>query len=133
MTMGPAPMIRTVWISVRLGITTHAKSRGALGALPGRPNCRLRGPFRWVGTVPQPLNQRVWSASPAQGPFLHRIDEFGAGLRRFRPGFLDAVVPDGGLVAVLDQHQPGVEFQALALQLHDLAVVANESAAQCPE
>src|SRR6185436_17591600 len=126
MTMGPAPMIRTVWISVRLGMLISVcrtfrsgglarKPATLLRAFWGRPSCRLRGPFRWVGAVPQPLNRRVSSAFPAQGPFLHRIDEVPAIFDRFRPGFFDAVVPDGRLIAVLDQHQIGIELQALAL------------------
>src|SRR5258705_2563247 len=104
MTMGPAPMIRTVWISVRLGMDTRAESPALLKAPFGRPNCRLRGPFRWVLPGPQPRNHGDRSAFPAQHAFLHRIDEFRAIFDRFRPGLFDAVVPDGRLVAVLYLH-----------------------------
>src|SRR6185312_1800762 len=68
----------------------------------------------------------VLSATPSQRAWLHRIHEGRAVRYRLGPSLLEAVVPHRRNVRILDEHQRRIEGEALFLELHDAAVVAQE-------
>src|SRR5579871_553535 len=113
MTIGPAPMIRTVWMSVRFGISASHAQKKALAE--GR------------------ADQSLFSTAPSQLSFRDRVDERGAASHRLGPRLLEAVVPYCRYICVLNQHQTRVELQAFLLEFDDFPVIAKERRPEGPE
>src|SRR5215210_4878560 len=99
MTIGPAPMIKMLWISCRFGITRSLSS-------PGPPTVSRRGyPRRTRHSKPltkKPSRGGPISAPPAQRALLYRVHEGLSRLHRLDPRFLQPVVPDCRHIRVLD-------------------------------
>src|SRR6202023_3491105 len=71
--------------------------------------------------------------APAQHALLHRVDEralLGAGAQVF---LLEAVIPLGLGVGVVDEQQRRLVLQALLLAHHDVAILAQEGPDIGPE
>src|SRR5258708_40367451 len=67
-----------------------------------------------------------WLASPAQGDRLDGVGERPAFAAAGRPFALQLLVPLGLAVGVVDPQKAGIVLQALVLQVHHLAVLAQE-------